>query len=51
MEHRNNWPLGRIDSVYRSEDGKVRKVCVRVIKNGSSVTYMRPINEVVLLID
>ena len=49
-EHRNNWPLGIITKTMESDDGKVRKVEVRVIKDGKAVSYVRLINEVVLLI-
>ena len=49
--HRNEWPLGIISDAFESDDGKVRKVSIRTCKDGKSATYVRPINEVVLLID
>ena len=49
--HRNEWPLGIISDTFESDDGKVRKVSIRTCKDGKSATYVRPINEVVLLID
>ncbi|CAC5372300.1 unnamed protein product [Mytilus coruscus] len=46
---RNQWPTGIIDEVFPSKDGLVRKVSVRVIKNGEPVTYTRPITQLVHL--
>ena len=53
-ETRNKWPLGRIVSVKKSQDNLVRSVEVKVFKHNDknvmkSYTYVRPINEVVLL--
>lgn len=31
-EHRNNWPTGIIERVFPSDDGLVRKVVVRTIR-------------------
>ena len=45
--HRNQWPLGVILRVFSSSDGKVRKVEVRT----SRQTYIRPVGELVLLLD
>lgn len=47
--HRNEWPLGIVDQTFTSDDGHVRKVSLRVHKDGKTVTYVRPINELVLL--
>ncbi|XP_071172930.1 uncharacterized protein [Mytilus edulis] len=46
---RNQWPTGIIDEVFPSKDGLVRKVSVRVIKNGEPVTYSRPVTQLVHL--
>ena len=48
--HCIDWPLGYITHTYASDDGKVRKVNIRVCKEGKVTTYVRPINEVVLLV-
>ena len=49
--NRTEWPLGIIVDAIRSDDGKVRKACIRVCKDGKSVTYTRPISEMILLVD
>ena len=49
-EHRNNWPLGRMNEAIKSEDGKVRKAEVVIVKNGQKKTYLRPVEEFVLLV-
>lgn len=50
-ENRNNWPMGLIDKVFESEDGLVRKVVVRIIRDGKVTFYTRPVQELVLLIE
>ena len=50
LQHRNNWPLGRVEDVIRSEDDRVRKVKVEVIKDGERKAYLRPIKELILLL-
>ena len=50
QQHRNNWPLGRVGDVIRSEDGRVRKVKVEIVKEGEKKAYLRPIKELVLLL-
>ena len=49
--HRNRWPLGVIESIYPSEDGKVRSVEVRVVQDGKTSNFVRPITELIRLID
>ena len=49
-QHCNNWPLGRVSEVPRSDDGRVRKVKVNVVRDGERKTYLRPIKELVLLL-
>ena len=49
--HRNNWPLGIIANTTPSEDNLVRKATLKVFKDGKTVTYTRPISEMVLLLD
>ena len=48
--HRNEWRTGVVVNSLPSQDGRVRKAEVRVVKNGSTSTYTRPISEMVLLI-
>ena len=48
--HRNEWRTGVVVNPLPSQDGRVRKAEVRVVKNGSTSTYTRPISEMVLLI-
>ena len=47
---RGEWPMALIVNALESEDGKVRKAEVRVIKEGKSAVYTRPICELVLLL-
>ena len=47
---RNDWPLGRVSEVLRSDDSRVRKVKVNVVRDGERKTYLRPIKELVLLL-
>ena len=42
--------MGLITKTIPSNDGKVRKAEVKVIKEGSARHYFRPINELVLLL-
>ena len=47
---RNEWPTGLIVKVLPSQDNKVRKVEVKVIKQGTPKVYTRPVSEIVLLL-
>lgn len=47
--HRNHWPTGLVERVFPSKDGLVRKLEVRVIKDGQSRIYVRPISEIIFL--
>ncbi|XP_030596050.1 uncharacterized protein LOC115787465 [Archocentrus centrarchus] len=47
---RNQWPMGVIVKAHPSSDGHVRKVEVKVIKDGKSRVYLRPVTDVVLLL-
>ena len=49
-QHCNDWPLGRVSEVLRSDDGRVRKVKLNVVKDGERKTYLSPIKELVLLL-
>ncbi|XP_073449004.1 uncharacterized protein [Aquarana catesbeiana] len=48
--HRNEWPVGLIVETVPSNDSKVRKVKVKVMRQGTPKVYFRPISEVVLLL-
>ena len=48
---RGEWPLARVTETVPSEDGKVRKVTVKVFKNGQSRLYERPVTEVVMILE
>ena len=49
-QHCNDWPLGRVSEALRSDDGRVRKVKVNVVRDGERKIYLRPIKELVLLL-
>ena len=46
---RNEWPMAVVQRVFPGQDNHVRKIELRVFKNGNVITYVRPIAEVVLL--
>ncbi|XP_069114456.1 uncharacterized protein [Argopecten irradians] len=46
---RYDWPLGQVLHTFPSNDGRVRKVELQVVKNGQKVTYVRPITRIVYL--
>ena len=48
--HRNDWPLGRIEEVTISSDGKVRRAKVKTCKEGNAKSYDRPISSFVILL-
>ncbi|XP_033759513.1 uncharacterized protein LOC117341759 [Pecten maximus] len=49
---RNEWSLGLVQNAIPSEcDGKVRKAEVRVVRNGKSTVFVRPITEMVILVE
>ena len=43
------WPIGRIEKIFPSEDGRVRKVEVKTVKDGKAANYVRPVVEVIFL--
>ncbi|XP_048868217.1 uncharacterized protein LOC125740722 isoform X1 [Brienomyrus brachyistius] len=47
---RNDWPLGIITETYPGQDGRVRKVQVRIIGKDGPKLFLRPINEMILLL-
>ena len=46
---RNEWPMGIVAEAMKSDDGKVRKAKIEVIKEGKK-TFLRPISELILLL-
>uniref|UniRef100_G3NZ93 DUF5641 domain-containing protein n=1 Tax=Gasterosteus aculeatus TaxID=69293 RepID=G3NZ93_GASAC len=46
---RNEWPLGLVTQAFPSEDGKVRKVEIKVARTGVTKLFLRPVSEIVLL--
>lgn len=48
---RNEWTMAIIAATFPSSDGKVRKVEVRTSSQGVSKTYLRPISDVVVLLE
>lgn len=47
---RHDWPTGLVTRTFPSDEGKVRKVEVKVIKDGVPKLYLRPVSEVVLFL-
>ena len=46
---RNEWPLALVTKTYPDQDGKVRKIELKVTRSGSSKTFLRPVSETILL--
>ncbi|KAI4890224.1 hypothetical protein NFI96_032236, partial [Prochilodus magdalenae] len=46
---RNVWPMALVESVCPSADGKVRKVQLRTVNQGTSKTLLRPMSQVIFL--
>ena len=49
-KYRNDWPLGRVTDAMKSEDGRVRKAHVAIVRNGERKVMFRPIKELILLV-
>lgn len=47
---RNEWPMGLITKTVPSNDGKVRKVEIKVTKQGTVKFFLRPVSETILLV-
>ena len=47
---RNESPMGAIVGTIPSHDGRIRKVDVKIIRQGTPKVYLRPITEVELLL-
>ena len=48
---RNEWPTGIIEKTFPSQDGNIRKVEVAVIKDNKRLVYVRPVTELVTLLE
>ncbi|XP_052818318.1 uncharacterized protein LOC128244343 [Mya arenaria] len=48
---RNRWPYGIVEKVFPNDDGKVRKLCVRMYNEGKLTVLTRPISELILLVE
>lgn len=48
---RNEWPVGVVRRTFESQDGLVRKVELTVVKDGKPVLCVRPIADLVLLLE
>lgn len=46
---RNEWPMALVTRTFPDQDGKVRKVELKVTKSGSAKTFLRPVSETVFL--
>lgn len=46
----NSWPMARITATFTGKDGHVRKVEVKTVDQDAVKTFLRPIEEVVLLL-
>jgi hypothetical protein len=48
---RNRWPVGLVVKVFKSRDNHVRKAEVRTVIKGQQSVYMRPVVDLVVLIE
>lgn len=48
--HRNEWPMGLVVQTIPSSDNRVRKVEVRIVKDGIAKVFLRPVSEIVVLL-
>lgn len=49
--HRNYWPMRIADEVYPSKDKGIWKAKIFVVREGTRASYVRPISELVLLVE
>lgn len=47
--HRNEWPIRPVVKALSISDSKVRKVEVRIVKDGKAMVFLTPISEIVIL--
>lgn len=48
---RIQWPMGKVVKTFPSVDGKVRKAEIRISRDGKISSFIRPVSELVLLIE
>lgn len=48
---RNDWPMALVTNTFPSNDGRVRKVELKVTKHGANKIFLRPVSEVILLLN
>jgi hypothetical protein len=48
--HRNEWPVGVVINAISGQDGQIRKGEVRVVREGRTTIYTRPVTEMVVLL-
>ncbi|XP_073713971.1 uncharacterized protein [Misgurnus anguillicaudatus] len=48
--YRNDWPVGRVIKTFLSNDNKVRKAEVKIVKDGTMKVFLRPISDMVVLL-
>lgn len=46
---RNEWPMDLITKTFPKQDGKVRKIQLKVTRSGSAKTFLRPVSQTILL--
>ncbi|XP_044151553.1 uncharacterized protein LOC122939550 [Bufo gargarizans] len=49
QSRRNEWPLGLVTKTFPSKDGIVRKVELKIRRQGETKLFLRPVGELVLL--
>lgn len=48
--HRNEWPVGVIVNTLPSGDNRIRKVEVKIVRDGTVKVLLRPISDIVILL-
>ena len=48
---RIQWPMGKVVRTFPSADGRVRKAEIRISRDGKTSLFIRPVSELVLLIE
>ena len=49
-ELRNDWPIRRVSEAIESEDGRVRKAQLEIVRGCAKKKFLRSIKELVLLV-
>lgn len=45
---RNHWPVRIVTKTFPSDDGKVRKIEVKMVRDSTARLFLRPVSEAVL---